>query len=794
MHSVVSFLASIHLPSLEQEINVTVNKGQNIKDLVNDLIHTHRIPPYITLSLYTAIISAMLETCQRNTMSMDTRDVQSTRQFFLQSFQENTLQYNNKPEEDIFPRAYHTLVHCPIGSIFDTLLQLEHSDATAIQELQTASEYELMTIQARHMKEAETAAATTPQVNMTTIINRQMEEMELFQATWQSEILQTQKTQRIEYREFVIELYKEYQARIASLSLEQHMESEDMLMMAEKLDGKEIVAAAAGRVQHWNKKEDTTVPSKPRTASLANSLSSIPPSSQPNEQASLVRATSLPPEHTNNQFQRSVSDIQEMGFSKEQAETALILSNQSMENAIALLIDNLDKVDTHIAESKVQQPHPTNPVAPYRRSYSLSQVSRPPPTTSGSVPNLHSRNSSLTESLPARRHSLQRLASTPTINHMIGRHPSHHSKSWNPISFLQQQKQAMENTNLSSVRKLGGWLGKAMENLGIDHEGNERYASENTQQLVESFSTLIGTGQIKSSHNLRLLVTDITTQLFNPMYDAPREMAYRAETATKLYTSHLGAVIVLVELSELKYTHEQHGEGYGWKQYKSGQGSNASLFDRCQQSTEFHFPDIEAQLSTIEQDFRSNPEGLQEGTFFVTKHSNLPSSQVVYHLVIDSSAIVTTDLVNRHPLIAGLRNILKLTTQFDISSLSLPLLLLPDRFLEHPEQHLTLTESPQWMYKRGDVVMKCIKGYLMENSRYGKRLENGGIDRSESMGNGALRNIVFLLPSQVNIYHHLSDSSHNNITQTNANHAPPQDVEMAFQQFRSMLASIFRTS
>jgi hypothetical protein len=51
--------------------------------------------------------------------------------------------------QDIFPRAYHTLVHCPIASIFDTLLELEQNYAIAIQELQTASDHELLTIQAR---------------------------------------------------------------------------------------------------------------------------------------------------------------------------------------------------------------------------------------------------------------------------------------------------------------------------------------------------------------------------------------------------------------------------------------------------------------------------------------------------------------------------------------------------------------------------------------------------------------------------------------------------------------------
>jgi hypothetical protein len=62
-----------------------------------------------------------------------------------------------------------------------------------------------------------------------------------------------------------------------------------------------------------------------------------------------------------------------------------------------------------------------------------------------------------------------------------------------------------------------------------------------------------------------------------------------------------------------------------------------ALFERCQQSTEFHFTDIETQLTTIEHDFIHSENGLQEGSFFITKHSNLPSTQVVFHLIIDGN-------------------------------------------------------------------------------------------------------------------------------------------------------------
>lgn len=607
---------------------------------------------------------------------------------------------------------------------------------------------------------------------------RQVEEMQLFQATWQSDILQTQQTQRQEYREFVIELYREYQSRLSSLPDDK--QQDDTLAMS-KLDGKEIVATAANRVRQFDPPtihngslksvESNPIINRKRTSSLASSLGSI---QSPLAQNDLVRTPSQPESIESStsthsiEFQKTVKNIQEMGFAKEQAETALVLSNQNMEAAIGLLLENPTKVDAFLAEQKLHQVKPsTNSSTPYRRSHSLSQVPRPNIIAS---PPSSLRND--------RRHSLQRFSTTPTfLNITTSKLPT---KSWNPISFLQQQKQNMENTNLSSMKKLGGWLGKAMENLGIEHD-DERIQQSNVPQLVESFTIMMGTTQIKSSHNLRLLVIDESTEIFHPFYDPPREMAYRAETATKLYTSHLSAAIVLVDLN-------------GWKQYKSGKKSNKALFERCQQSTEFHFSDIESQITLIEQDFEERG-GIVEGSCFVTKHSNLPSTQVVFHLFIDSTgkhtiihyyyftntikAVTTTDLSNRHALIIGLRNILKMTTQFDISSISIPLLLLPDRF---NEKHDSI-----WLQKRGEVVMKCIKGFLIENSRSGKRVQNEGLDRAESMGGGGMRNIEFLLPKKPDVYGPIT-------TTEPTTGVLPQEVEVAFQQFRALLVHLFRTS
>ncbi|CAO3698796.1 unnamed protein product [Rhizopus microsporus] len=651
----------ILIKNTKKRFEINLKKEQHIRDYVHHITQTQSLPPYYSISLLSLISSALLEINQ-----IEYPVDKNKKKSFLNAYQSTTLAYNNKPEEDIFPRAYHTLVHCPVPNLFDTLLELESSYTLAIQELYASRDHELANIKARHAKEIESSSA-----NMTSLFTRHVEELELFEATWQSDILQLQQTQRQEYREFVIELYREYQNR-----------------SEEKPDGKEMVEAAASRVKAWD---------HPDTGSLHSSSSSK------------RRASSI---LSNGEYTESVKSIQEMGFAKDQAETALMLSNQSVEAAIALLLENRAKVDAHI---------------PLRRSIQTTR----------------SRSNS---SIENKRHSLQRASSLGNTNKT--------GKSWNPISFLQQQKHAMENTHLSSVRKLGGWLGKAMENLGIEED-----KPKPAPPLAESFTIMMGTAQVKSTHNLRLLVTDQVIPC-----DPLRDVAYRAETATKLYTSHLSATVVLVDLNDLR--RQDQPAGYGWRQYKAGKAGNQSLFERCQQSTEFHFADIETQLSVIQQDFECHPEGLQEGSFFVTKHSNLPNIQVVFHLVIDSTSISTLDVSNRHSVILGLRSILKLTSQYDISSLSIPLSLLPDKFLVQPEQ---IPNYQLWLQKRGEVVMKCIKGYLIEHSQSGKRV----LQEENNLG---LRTIEFILPP---ISNHMDDVSQ-------------QDV--LFQQFRNLLVNLFRTS
>jgi hypothetical protein len=95
---------------------------------------------------------------------------------------------------------------------------------------------------------------------------------------------------------------------------------------------------------------------------------------------------------------------------------------------------------------------------------------------------------------------------------------------------------------------------------------------------------------------------------------------------------------------------------------------------------------------------------LKTGDFYITKHSNLSEVHVVFHLVSDDS-LRSADINSRHPVILGLRNILKIAHLYDIKTITIPLLLI---------QEMTEEITIQWCIKRAELVLKCVKGFMIE--------------------------------------------------------------------------------
>lgn len=250
----------------------------------------------------------------------------------------------------------------------------------------------------------------------------------------------------------------------------------------------------------------------------------------------------------------------------------------------------------------------------------------------------------------------------------------------------------------------------ANNNSNINQHAQQSNLDE--PKLEESFTINLGS-QLKSSHNLRLTAMDILDLCrINFNLDSNSQPSpHRLHTAMSLY-SNSSALVLIVDNRISSY------------------GNLKNQFSRlCNMSTEFHFNELEQQLDEIKQEARylerennsklcsiTNEVLLEPGDFYITKHSNLAKVHAVYHLVADES-VLSPEINSRHPVILGLRNILKISHLNDINTIFIPLLLVNEL-----NESITL----QWCIKRAELVLKCVKGFMIEISALSPSNEENG--------------------------------------------------------------------
>ncbi|XP_005104405.1 protein C12orf4 homolog [Aplysia californica] len=296
---------------------------------------------------------------------------------------------------------------------------------------------------------------------------------------------------------------------------------------------------------------------------------------------------------------------------------------------------------------------------------------------------------------------------------------------------------------------------RSMSNALPDAEEEEREAP--ITRLEESFTIHLG-AQMKTTHNLRLLCTDILELCRHKPHTVGGVVIpqpQRLQTAMSLYSHSLCGVVMLVDSRLNTYT-----------------GSKQKFALVCDSSTDFHFPSLERQLQVIEQQLplaaeikaqkrlmrgeeadqvslnsssssgsasnedkeKGGERRLHSGDFYLTKHSNLSEVHTVFHVVADDN-LRTSDITSRHPVILAIRNIIKLSFRYDIHTLTVPLLL---------THEMTEEMTISWCMKRAELMFKCVKGFMIEMATYSSQ---------ES------RTIQFLVPSGLSeeLFHQISN-------------------------------------
>lgn len=279
---------------------------------------------------------------------------------------------------------------------------------------------------------------------------------------------------------------------------------------------------------------------------------------------------------------------------------------------------------------------------------------------------------------------------------------------------------------------------------------------EKSNKLEESYTIQLG-AQLKTTHNLRLIRCDIfdfckdrfnineleiatkNNKNKNEDIESSQLEPQAIQTAMSLYSDKLCALILLVENS---FNDENDSDSLDDKEIVKNEISRKNaenwhyLQELCEKNgCEFHFPTIEEQKKLAfryaslskENTSQTQLSNINIGDFFITRHSNLSQVHAIFHLAANekkafqNSSVPTSpstpnktlkqsDLSSRHPVILGLRNILKACSTNNINTLTLPLLL-----THQMNEEMTIS----WVMKRAELVLKCLKGFMIEFVQWG---------------------------------------------------------------------------
>ncbi|XP_021103730.1 protein C12orf4 homolog isoform X4 [Heterocephalus glaber] len=234
---------------------------------------------------------------------------------------------------------------------------------------------------------------------------------------------------------------------------------------------------------------------------------------------------------------------------------------------------------------------------------------------------------------------------------------------------------------------------------------------EEQRKLEESFTIHLG-AQLKTMHNLRLLRADMLDFCKHKRNLHSGVKLHRLQTALSLYSTSLCGLVLLVD---------NRINSYSGIKRDSGNQNGAS----------------------DEKSAERNYLNILPGEFYITRHSNLSEVHVAFHLCVDDN-VKSGNITARDPAIMGLRNILKVCCTHDLTTISIPLLLVHDM-----SEEMTIP----WCLRRAELVFKCVKGFMMEMASW-----DGGISRT----------VQFLVPQSIS--------------------------EEMFYQLSNMLPQIFRVS
>ncbi|KAI9011231.1 hypothetical protein BC832DRAFT_590474 [Gaertneriomyces semiglobifer] len=616
---------------------------------------------------------------RRDSTSVDYEEIVTS---FLAAYTRN-IGHNPTDAKPDFAKAYNSLINSTESGVFDQLLKLERSYAHVVEELFASREKEIAIMQARHAQEVDQAANGKDERDLQSVYEDQLEETQVVLATWDSQIEELHKVQQQEYHDFVLELYSESRRNIGSSA--SHQAQSTSAAVSPAVPKADIISAAIRKLHKSPSVELLSLESADKEKAEQPNLTMSPPSSEPYKEPADPIMTRL------------IKELTDMGFSEEQSEAALTLTHRQLEPAINMLLENSPAISEYISQKKkavVSSEASPSGKATLRKSPSFLQ-------------------------------QLKALSSSPSS-------PKVARRSFTPRNIWADAEEATTPSGSSTPKKVSNLFQRLSSWKSEDFSKALPAESIEEPELSESFTTYFGT-QVKTMYNMQLRVSNMDATFDFPR-DSAQALAYRAQTASSLYSQSLSGAIILVSRKDLL-------------NYGNQKTANAALFERCRRSTEFHFESIATQIGHIKLELSANATGkldLEEGDFFITRHSNLPLLHVIFHLVVND---VSEPLTSRSPVLAGYRSILSTAYHYDVHNLTVPVLLSSSQVRVAGGSDATLTEATA--EKRAEAVLKSTKGFIVETSRMAKHSgDSSGVERFP-------RTLVFVLPNDLQNARHV---------------------------------------
>ena len=253
----------------------------------------------------------------------------------------------------------------------------------------------------------------------------------------------------------------------------------------------------------------------------------------------------------------------------------------------------------------------------------------------------------------------------------------------------------------------------------------------NNKKCIETLTIYVGT-QLKTLYNIQLFLS-------SPLdFMQEKDLEKRKKSNLPLYSfkEGVGAIILLVD-DQINY---------------SISNTNSAFLKQAKSKTELHFDSIDAQLEVIKKQFSYFKPNL--GDFYITNHSNLHNTHLAFHLVSHSSKgekkskkqkkeeifieNPTPQVPSIDSLLQGLKNILSIATQYNVSTITIPLLLVDDSLSAK-----NFTE--QEYSKRVSQVIKAVKSFLVSRSVTSEDDNNNLNSFNQNFNSNSLKTIRFIL-------------------------------------------------